>query len=344
MNRIVYISRCYRNLTSAGNKAKTDNERTLDAMGAVNLGRPMSVSANKAVNFFANLAGVVRFALKVKAGDQVVLQYPVKKYFSFLCRTAHRRGATVTALIHDLGSFRRRKLTAEKEIARLSHADTIIAANEAMRQWLIDHGMKRKVVALGVYDYRADAHNPHTEYSCQSMRRIVYAGSLSNRKNSFLLDLPVIADHFKIQLYGDKHNLHGLEPHPNIAVDGFKPAETFIGTVDADFGLVWDGDSIDSCSGVWGEYLKVNSPHKVSFYLRSGVPVVVWRGAGVASVIEHEGVGIVVDSLRDLPTAVAALTDADLAAMKQRTVAMAEKLDSGHFFRSALHAAGVGNG
>ena len=32
-------------------------------------------------------------------------------------------------------------------------------------------------------------------------------------------------------------------------------------------GLVWDGDSCSSCSGVCGEYLKINNPHKISFYL-----------------------------------------------------------------------------
>lgn len=37
-HRLCYISRNYYNLTSAGNKAKTDNEDTLMEMGAVNLG------------------------------------------------------------------------------------------------------------------------------------------------------------------------------------------------------------------------------------------------------------------------------------------------------------------
>lgn len=125
MKRICYLSRCYRDLRSAGNKAKTDNERTLDALGAVNLGLPMHVSDNKITNFLLTFASVAQFSFAVRWGDEVVLQYPVKKYFTYLCRVAHLRGARITALIHDLGSFRRKKLTTEQEIARLSHADTI---------------------------------------------------------------------------------------------------------------------------------------------------------------------------------------------------------------------------
>ena len=74
----------------------------------------------------------------------------------------------------------------------------------------------------------------------------------------------------------------------------------------------------------------------MSFYLRAGIPVVVWRKAGVAQVVEREGVGIAVDSLRDLKVAVAALSTGDLAAMKQRAVVLAKALDHGDFLRAAL--------
>ncbi len=336
MKRLCYLSRCYRDLRSAGNKAKTDNESTLDALGAVNLGLPMRVNDNKIANFVLTLAGVMRFAVAVRSGDEVVLQYPVKKYFAFLCRVAHLRGARVTAIIHDLGSFRRKKLTEEQEIARLSHADAVIAANDAMAQWLSDRGLRRPVRGLGLYDYKASAFNPHTEFSRRGKLRLVYAGSLNNKKNSFLLALPDLADDFQFVLYGDKQNLHGMRSHPDIEVNGFIQAEDFVAGVDADFGLVWDGESVDGCRGDYGEYLRVNSPHKVSFYLRAGIPVVVWRQAGVAQVVEREGVGIAVDSLRDLKAAVDALSAADLSAMKQRAVALAKALDHGDFLRAAL--------
>ena len=39
------------------------------------------------------------------------------------------------------------------------------------------------------------------------------------------------------------------------------------------FGLVWDGDSAETCSGVFGEYLRYNNSHKASLYLASGFPL-----------------------------------------------------------------------
>lgn len=51
-NRLCYISRNYYNLTSAGNKAKTDNEDTLAEMGAINLGLPRTIKNSKILAFF----------------------------------------------------------------------------------------------------------------------------------------------------------------------------------------------------------------------------------------------------------------------------------------------------
>ena len=108
--------------TSAGNKAKTDNEDTLMEMGAVNLGLHRTVHDSKILAFFLDLAGIIRACFLLRKGDVLFLQYPVKKYFSFLCDVARRKGAKTVSLIHDLGSFRRKKLSIQKEISRLSHS------------------------------------------------------------------------------------------------------------------------------------------------------------------------------------------------------------------------------
>lgn len=86
------------------------------------------------------------------------------------------------------------------------------------------------------------------------------------------------------------------------------PSEEFIKHIDADFGLVWDGDSLDGCSGEYGQYLKWNSPHKVSFYLRAGLPLIIWKEAAVAPIIEEAGAGITIWSLKELDDKLANLT------------------------------------
>ena len=90
----------------------------MTSLGYRNLGIRQSVSNGGLKHFVRNLAGVIKECGTIRPGDIVVLQYPLKKYFSPVCHIAHARGAKVIALIHDLGSFRRKALTEGKEIGR----------------------------------------------------------------------------------------------------------------------------------------------------------------------------------------------------------------------------------
>ena len=59
MPRLCYISRNYRSVNSSGNKAKTDNEQTLQALGAKNLGLRTTYYDCKILTFLLELCGVV---------------------------------------------------------------------------------------------------------------------------------------------------------------------------------------------------------------------------------------------------------------------------------------------
>ncbi|NRO11242.1 Beta-1,6-galactofuranosyltransferase WbbI [Lactobacillus helveticus] len=48
-----------------------------------------------------------------------------------------------------------------------------------------------------------------------------------------------------------------------------------------------------------GNYLRYNDPHKLSLYLASGIPVIIWKKAAEAKFVEENKVGITVDSLED---------------------------------------------
>ena len=333
--RLCYISRNYYNLTSAGNKAKTDNEDTLVEMGAINLGLPRSIRNSKILAFFLDLIGIIRACILLQKDDVLFLQYPVKKYFSFLCHVAHLKGAKTISLIHDLGSFRRKKLTIQKEINRLSNSDYIIASNEKMKGWLKEHGLQKPVGALGLFDYRSESICPE-EVTEREQVKVVYAGALSMKKNSFLVDLSQTLSNWQLLVCGNKEGLQGLQENPQITYQGFVPSEEFIKHIDADFGLVWDGNSLDGCSGEYGQYLKWNSPHKVSFYLRAGLPLIIWKEAAVAPIIEEAGAGITIRSLEELDDRLKALTLEDYQKMKANTVIMAKRLNEGYFLHQAL--------
>ena len=335
MKRLCYISRNYRTVNSSGNKAKTDNEQTLQALGAKNLGLHTTFYDSKILTFMLDLCGIVKMMFTVKCGDSIVLQYPIKKYFAFICRVARLRGATTTALIHDLGSMRRKKLTIEKEIRRLMYADRVIASNEMMKGWLKDHGFTKPLGALGLFDYRSKAERTvwPEEHECPIL---VYASALAMRKNSFLLDMARIITNYEVHIYGNRGGLPNLADTDHLKVYSFMPAEDFIDHVEGDFGLVWDGNSLDTCSGDFGEYLRWNSPHKVSFCLRAGLPVIIWREAAVAPIIEKLGIGLCIDSLRELNSLLAAITPEQMQTMRDNVKHVSDQLKDGHFLRTAL--------
>ena len=369
---LCYISRNYYGLSGAGNKAKTDIEHTLQGMGAKNLGLRTTFYDNKVVAFVLNLVGIVKMMFCIRKGDRLVLQYPVKKYFSFICRVAHWRKASIIVIIHDLMSLHRKRVTLETELSRLSKGDVIIASNEKMQDWLAKQGLQRPMTALGLFDYRSlpptppqgrgtQLPLPPEKTSAKSIQQgspsakqitppslvegagvgysLVYAGALVMRKNSYLLELANKAEHFTLHIYGNANGLPGIEKAPKAVCYPFTPADEVIRASDGDFGCVWDGDSLETCQGDFGEYLRYNSPHKVSFYLRAGLPIIIWREAAVASIIEQEGIGITIASIAELEQKLQLLTTEEIEKMRQNVARVSQRLANGEYFTEALQRA-----
>ena len=148
-----YISHNYRNHTSAGNKARSDVEQIMLEEGFRNIGMPLAAQSSKSASFMVDLTGTAKAPLQLERGDILFLQYPLKRYFTYICKIAHLRGAKVVALIHDLGSFRRKGLTVKKELKRLSNADYIIATNATMADHLRRAGLDVPMGSLDAWDY-----------------------------------------------------------------------------------------------------------------------------------------------------------------------------------------------
>ena len=122
----------------------------------------------------------------------------------------------------------------------------------------------------------------------------------------------------------------------HIYYKGSFPADKIPAKLTEGFGLVWDGNSLEGCTGESGQYLKYNNPHKLSLYLSSGLPVVIWSGAAEAPFVKEHGVGICVDSLYNLQSRFNLLTSHEYQQMVQNAQDIAKLLKSGFFASSAL--------
>lgn len=333
-----YLSRNYRGISSAGNKAKTDIERLMFEAGFKNVGLKQTVYTNPVLAFLSTLAGVLKAPFGLHASDCLVLQYPLKKYFSFVCNLAHLRGAKVIVVIHDLGSFRRKKLTVAQEIARLNHADYIIAHNESMLNFLRTNGCKAQLGTLGIFDYLSDNPVP-APVAARKPFRVLYAGALNYRKNRFLYEMGRCVHSYTFTLYGNGFEVDKAQGREHIHYKGFMPSDELIKHAEGDFGLVWDGTSVDTCEGNFGEYLRYNNPHKTSLYLRAGLPVIIWKEAALAPFIASQGVGVCVGSLDEIEEVLARMDEETYLWMRQKACEVGRRLAEGYYVRQALSTA-----
>ena len=335
--RLCYVSRNYKGRQGAGNKAKGDYEDILAQMGAHNLGLRRTYYKEYIAAFLTDLAGIVTYALSVRKGDVVFLQYPTKKYFSFMCRLARWRGANTMAFIHDLGAFSPKKLTVKQAIPRLSNADYIIDANATMAEWLKSHGLKRPCHGMGLHDYLSNSETVDKPATFPP-HRIVYAGSIEERKNMFLTKLSGVIRHGEIHVYGSNH-IAALKSTRNLILHEPMTPDNFIATAKGDFGLVWDGDSLTACTGDFGEYLRINTPHKASFYLRAGLPLIVWSRSALADIVDREGIGITVDRIDEIENHIESLTGQEIRKIRDNVKRVSQDLADGLSMRRAVEKA-----
>ncbi|EGF47505.1 beta-1,6-galactofuranosyltransferase [Lacticaseibacillus rhamnosus MTCC 5462] len=79
--------------------------------------------------------------------------------------------------------------------------------------------------------------------------------------------------------------------------------------LEGSYGLVWDSESFPDVVGSLGQYERYNTPAKFPMYLSANEPVIVWSEASTANFVKDNDVGLVIDSLDELPQAVASVTE-----------------------------------
>lgn len=233
-------------------------------------------------------------------------------------------------IVHDINSVRV-KGDCKEDRQLLSYADVAVVHSPQMGQAL--HKIIEKdlaVIPLEFFDYRSKINNTPQK----SLRKInlIFAGNLI--KAPFiksLSNLPLSED-FQINLYGKESPL--VKESQYVHYKGKFSAEEF-GDIEGNWGLVWDGESINTCSGEYGEYLRLNAPFKFSLYLAACRPVVVWRQSAMAQYVEKQHLGICVDSLSDIPMTISNLSDDELKEISKSVSIVSEGVKNGHKLQQA---------
>ncbi|HAJ97911.1 MAG TPA: galactofuranosyltransferase [Ruminococcus sp.] len=281
----------------------------------------------------------------LKRGDTLLIQFPLLSHtifgiFSF--RKLKAKGVKIVLLVHDLeiirialgnASFFRKMRINIEEKTLLQACDNIIVHNKRMKKALASMGLdENKMIELEIFDYLIP------DYDVQAKREktakdkpIIIAGNLRPNKAGYLYHLPTAPD----------YNLYGIgyepeKPVPTVHYLGSFQPDELPAELEGSFGLIWDGETSETCSGVFGSYLKINNPHKTSLYLASGIPVVIWKKAALAEFIVKNGCGIVVESLKDIPDVISRLSEEDYRKMQSNTVKISKRLRDGYYTLEAM--------
>ena len=281
---------------------------------------------------------------QLKSGDQLLIQFPMLHHSFFttrLVRKIQRRGVQVYFIIHDLEALRYANLDTVplkhkirvhlQESSLLKVADGVIAHNPIMKSVLVEKGIpEHKLVSLEIFDYLIP--NYQEKDGLSKGQPIIVAGNLAQEKAGYLYQLPA----------RPAYNLYGVGFDESRALAN----ETYFGSflpdelpaaLEGGFGLVWDGDSAETCSGVFGEYLRYNNSHKASLYLAAGFPLVVWKQSALSHFVLENGCGIAVESLYDLSQALEQLDDKDYQDLLVNTRRIGQKIRDGSYLTNALN-------
>lgn len=275
--------------SSAGGKAKND---VFDILLQIGFSASYIPSDNRIIRVFQQL-----FSFKKFIGKKVkFIQYPSvqKDIFSIFIKTINKEDISI-ALVHDLPSIQGMKNSnKKKEIKELKNFKYLIVHNKCMEEYIKNLGYMGKIINLEVFDYLHDLNKKIVKKSFNAS--IVFAGNL--KKSKFLLNINKISK-YKFYLYGLKQGMN-FDNIKNIEYKGCLNSEEIVYKLEGDYGLVWDGETLESCSGIHGEYLKYNTPHKLSLYIAAGKPIITWKKAAISDFVLKNKIGIVIDSLEEL--------------------------------------------
>ena len=326
---------------NASSKAVNDCNIILKEMGinpfTINIEKEGNKYLKKINNYFQ-----INKIKNVPKNSILIIQHPIylnKKYIDIIKQAKISKKLNLIFIIHDLESLRKMFSDALEDFEYIDNqmydiADYIIAHNDEMKKYIVSKGVDSgKIYTLNIFDYLTEnnTNNKNIKYS----KTINIAGNLDVNKCKYIRELNDMDKSININLYGLNFDKNILDSQ-SINYKGSFPASEIPKQLNEGFGLVWDGESIEECTGNTGEYLKYNNPHKLSLYLVSGLPVVIWSKAAEAQFVIDNNVGIVVDSIGEFSVKFNLLSKEKYYEMVENVKKISDKLRQGKYLENVV--------
>ena len=328
----IFLSTEFLTEKTAKTKAKVDVIEILEKAGYHSIYFPKIKSLRELITFWKALSKIV------EKDSHLVLEYPcyprkriwVISTFKFLKRIK------LYGIIHDIGDLRFTEVKDGHDMHFLKKFDGLVSHNAFMTKWLRDHGFKKPIVDLHVFDYCLKEEKDFNEANLNGKVKLVYAGNLSYAKATYIYDKKLESlKNIHLDVYGpyfEQERVNGsilryqgmFDPQSPDLKDNYH------------FGLIWEGESTETCSGQLGHYIRFNNPHKFSLYLSLGLPVIVWKEAAVAKFVTQHDIGLTIESFSDLENMSARFTASDYQRFRNNTRQLTPQVRNGYFLNKAI--------
>lgn len=289
----------------------------------------------------------------LKQNDAVIVQWPFFAFKTHWIQTfidrVHQFRSKLIFLIDDISSWRvgpelpspdsaelpiyLSRSDVSEEINFISQADGVIFHSAPMHDHFLEEmALAGKTLTQNVTYYGPGGHGTaYFQGRRQPDQGVDYAGTLF--KAPFLKKLP---SDFKINVYGAEKDDAALAEHQNISLHKRVDPQAMPQMLEGSYGLIWDSEQYPGVVGSLGEYEKYNTPAKFPMYLSADEPVIVWSRASTAPFVEANKIGLVVDSLAELPEQLASITTDQYNQMLDNVLRISPLIRSGFFLKKAI--------
>lgn len=339
VQRKFFITKIDPKANHAGSKAVRDCDRIMHAAGYRGISIYGERHKSSIVNKILNFSSLFKL-FKISKHAQVIVDHPLRiapYYLGVLKALKRLRRIRICFFIHDFETLRQISndaslMKCDKEMLQI--ADFLIVHNERMKDYFVSEKQfpEKKIISLGIFDYLSDKDIADKEYHRDG---ITVAGNLNSHKSKYIYSMGACFKTQKILLYGINCDTEKLDSASYI-YKGALDADELPFYLQGRFGLVWDGDSVETCDGATGNYLRYNDPHKFSLYMAAGLPVIVWTESALAGFVKENGVGICVDSLYDVEEKIGAIDNEAYEKICSNVKKIQKKVLHGKYLRKAL--------
>lgn len=263
------------------------------------------------------IAGITR-------GDLVICQFPTGNGIGFENELVNRLkayGGRIAIFIHELEAlaYEEKQSLLGGTIGLYNQAEVLIVSTYAMRQWLLENGIRKsmKFVVQEMWDYTVGEPVINTP---TFKKEIYYTdGESFAGMNDWNYAVPLKLYNVSADKGQNIQNLGVREPYQLFS-------ELSLGG----FGLVWYRDEHSR------QYMEYSNSFSLARYLSAGIPVIVSEGISHRTLIEENHLGLVVNSLEAAAAAIEKMTGEEYREYVKSVEQFAPALRNGYYTKKCL--------